>query len=64
MSDVQRQAVPVKWRKHTNVEEDQRLDVIEARISRKKVTLAEAMAERRKIMMTAIKRMRRAEGKR
>ena len=43
---------------------EQRLAVLEVRIERRKRILADDMAERRTIMMRAIRRMRRAEGKR
>jgi len=51
------------WRAWTNAEEDQRLIALEGRIALKSATLQEAHNERRKIMMRAIRRMRRAGGK-
>ncbi|KZX97743.1 MULTISPECIES: hypothetical protein [unclassified Sulfitobacter] len=61
--NVQRHKLHAKWQQFTNYVEDQRLAVLETRIERRKRILADDMAERRKIMMRAIRRMRRAEGK-
>ena len=60
---VQQGQVVANWDMWTNNEEDQRLKVIERRISFKEKTLSELRAEKRKIMMRAIRRMRRANGK-
>lgn len=60
---VQRPELHANWQRFTNYVEEQRLIVLEARIERRKRILADDMAERRKIMMRAIRRMRRAEGK-
>lgn len=49
--------------KFTDSEEEQRLIVLEERIARQKRILADSIAERRKIMMRAIRRMRRSKGK-
>lgn len=46
-----------------DTEQKQRVEVLNARIERKKVILKEAYEERTKIMNTCIKRMRRAAGK-
>jgi len=61
--NVQRNKLHANWQRFTNYVEEQRLIVLEARIERRKRILADDMAERRKIMMRAIRRMRRAEGK-
>tara|TARA_R100000365_G_C2746236_1_gene75430 strand:- start:3274 stop:3474 length:201 start_codon:yes stop_codon:yes gene_type:complete len=61
--NVQRNKLHANWQRFTNYVEEQRLAVLEARIERRKRILADDMAERRKIMMRAIRRMRRAEGK-
>ena len=60
---VERQKLHANWQRFTNYVEEQRLAVLEARIERRKRILADDMAERRTIMMRAIRRMRRAEGK-
>lgn len=60
---VQRQKLQANWQRFTNYVEEQRLAVLEARIERRKRILVDDMAERRTIMMRAIRRMRRAEGK-
>lgn len=62
-NDVQRETVMPPWRRYIKAEEDQRLDVLDARIERKKATLEWEQRERTKIMHRAIRRMRRAEGK-
>lgn len=46
-----------------NSEEEQRLSVLDDRIKRKKMILADAYAERKRITARAIKRMRRANNK-
>lgn len=61
--DVQRTEDDAAWRRWTNAEEDQRLSALEERIKLKTATLNETHKERRKIMMRAIRRMRRAGGK-
>lgn len=61
--DVQQAEVDAFWRAWTNAEEDQRLSALEQRIALKEATLRETHNERRKIMMRAIRRMRRAGGK-
>ena len=60
---VQQGQVVANWDMWTNSEEDQRLTVIERRIAFKEKTLSELRAEKRKIMMRAIRRTRRAKGK-
>lgn len=55
--------VPPPWAQFTKDEEKQRLAVISDRIERKNATIGELLAERRKIMRRAIRRMRRKEGK-
>ena len=60
---VQRHKLHADWQRFTNYFEEQRLAVLEMRIERRKRILADDMAERRTIMMRAIRRMRRAEGK-
>lgn len=60
---VQRQLLNSGWQQFTNYIEEQRLALLEARIERRKRILADDLAERRKIMMRAIRRMRRARGK-
>lgn len=62
-NDVQREAVTPPWRRYTKAEEDQRLDVLDARIERRKAILEWDQRERTRIMHRAIRRMRRAEGK-
>lgn len=61
--DVQRNDVTPPWRCYTKAEEKQRLDVLDARIERRKAILEWDQRERTKIMHRAIRRMRRAEGK-
>ena len=61
--NVQRHKLHANWQRFANYVEEQRLAVLEVRIERRKRILADDMAERRKIMMRAILRMRRAEGK-
>lgn len=61
--DVQRDTVTPPWKRFTKVEEDQRLDVLDARIERRKAILEWDQRERTRIMHRAIRRMRRAEGK-
>ncbi len=51
------------WRDHVTKEEAARLDMLEARIERKRRSLEETIAERQKIMNRSIRRMRRAAGK-
>lgn len=60
---VKRGNVPAPWCDHVNDEENQRLATIEDRLERKMATVEELLAERRRIMHRAIRRMRRAEGK-
>ena len=56
--------IPAPWNDFVNAEEKQRLTILEARYERKKRIIDdEVLAERRKIMRRAIKRMRRYEGK-
>jgi hypothetical protein len=59
---VQRPRLNSGWQQFTNYVEEQRLVLLEARISRRKRILADDIAERRTIMMRAIRRMRRARG--
>lgn len=61
--DVQRETVTPPWKRFTKAEEGQRLDVLEARIERRKAILEWDQRERTRIMHRAIRRMRRAEGK-
>lgn len=61
--DVQRDTVTPPWKRFTKAEEDQRLDVLEVRIERRKAILEWDQRERTRIMHRAIRRMRRAEGK-
>lgn len=61
--EVQRDKLHPKWQKFTDSEEEQRLIVLDERIARQKRILADNIAERRKIMMRAIRRMRRSKGK-
>ncbi len=61
--NVQRNKLHANWQRFTTYVEEQRLAALEARIERRKRILADDMAERRKIMMRAIRRVRRAEGK-
>ncbi|MBM1816227.1 hypothetical protein [Pseudosulfitobacter pseudonitzschiae] len=60
---VQQTKLHANWQKFTDSEEEQRLIVLEERIARQKRILADSIAERRKIMMRAIRRMRRSKGK-
>lgn len=60
---VQRPVLNSSWQQFTNYVEEQRLALLEMRIERRKRILADDLAERRKIMMRAIRRMRRARGK-
>ena len=62
-ADVQRPWLNFGWPQFVNDYEEQRLKLLEARIERRKRILADDIAERRKIMMRAIRRMRRANGK-
>jgi hypothetical protein len=52
-----------RWRAHLNHVEEQRIKVLEDRLGRAAVTANENYKEKSKIMNTAIRRMRRAEGK-
>jgi hypothetical protein len=52
-----------RWRDHLNHVEEQRVKVLEDRLGRAAVTATENYKEKGKIMNTAIRRMRRAEGK-
>ncbi|QDP59330.1 MAG: hypothetical protein GOVbin287_4 [Prokaryotic dsDNA virus sp.] len=61
--NVQRHKLHANWQRFINYVEEQRLAVLEIRIERRKRILADDIAERRRIMMRAIRRMRRAEGK-
>tara|TARA_R110000744_G_scaffold78295_7_gene154339 strand:+ start:1240 stop:1446 length:207 start_codon:yes stop_codon:yes gene_type:complete len=61
--DVQHKELHQFWRKFETSEEEQRLKVLDARIARRKLILNDDLVERRKIMMRAIRRMRRAAGK-
>lgn len=61
--DVQRETVTPPWKRFTKAEEDQRLEVLDARIERRKAILEWDQRERTKIMHRAIRRMRRSEGK-
>ncbi|UOA25941.1 hypothetical protein [Pseudosulfitobacter sp. DSM 107133] len=63
LTDVQREKLHPEWQKFTDSEEEQRLMVLDVRIERQKRILADSIAERRKIMMRAIRRMRRSKGK-
>jgi hypothetical protein len=63
MSDVQRNELHGTWRGSANIEEEQRLGVLDQRIDRRKLILADDIEERRKIMMRIVRRKRRAEGK-
>lgn len=60
---VQRTELHANWRDFANVEEIQRLEIIDARFDMKKRSLDMIAAERQKIMARAIRRMRRAAGK-
>lgn len=60
---VQGMELHVDWREFTNSEEEQRLAVLDARIERKKLLLNDVVQEKQRIMMRAIRRKRRAEGK-
>lgn len=59
---VQRGRLNSGWQQFINYVEEQRLALLEARIERRKRILADDIAERRRIMMRAIRRMRRARG--
>ena len=61
--NVQRHKLHANWQRFINYVEEQRLAVLEIRIERRKRILADDIAERRRIMMRAIRRMRLAEGK-
>jgi len=61
--DVQRDDVTPPWKRFTKAEEDQRLEVLDDRIERRKAILEWDQNERTRIMHRAIRRMRRAEGK-
>jgi hypothetical protein len=63
MSNVQRKALHVTWRDGATIEEEQRLEVLDQRIDRRKLILADDIEERRKIMMRIVRRKRRSEGK-
>jgi hypothetical protein len=60
---VQQPPLHAKWRMFSNYIEEQRLELLEQRIARRKRILADDLAERRSIMMRAIRRMRRAQGR-
>lgn len=51
------------WKKWTTVDEDDELEIIRRRLEFQNKALAATRKERRKIMLRAIKRMRRSEGK-
>ena len=61
--DVQRDDVTPPWKRFTKAEEDQRLEVLDGRIERRKAILGWDQNERTRIMHRAIRRMRRVEGK-
>lgn len=61
--DVQRVELHANWRDFANPVEIERLATLDERITRKKLILDYAVAERQKIMARAIRRMRRAAGK-
>ncbi len=63
MSNVQRSTLHVTWRDGANIEEEQRLAILDQRIDRRKLILADDIEERRKIMMRIVRRKRRSEGK-
>tara|TARA_R110002094_G_scaffold134060_3_gene126390 strand:+ start:7306 stop:7500 length:195 start_codon:yes stop_codon:yes gene_type:complete len=63
MIRVQQGKLDQNWMHFTNSIEEQRLIILEIRIERKKRILEDAVRERQLIMARAIKRMRRAEGK-
>jgi hypothetical protein len=63
MSNVQHTALHITWRDGANIEEEQRLAILDQRIDRRKLILADDIEERRKIMMRIVRRKRRSEGK-
>lgn len=63
MINVQRSVLHSPWRSGANIEEEQRLEILDRRIERRKLILADDVEERRKIMMRIVRRQRRAEGK-
>jgi hypothetical protein len=63
MFNVQRKALHATWRDGANIEEEQRLAILDQRIDRRKLILSDDIEERRKIMMRIVRRKRRSEGK-
>ena len=61
--NVQGMELHADWREFTNSDEEQRLAVLDVRIERKRLLLNDVVQERQLIMMRAIRRKRRAEGK-
>jgi hypothetical protein len=61
--DVQRGDVTPPWKRHTTVEEDERVEVLRRRLWLIELRQKETRSELQKIMHRAIRRMRRAEGK-
>ena len=60
---VQQKSLPATTNYFLNYEEEQRLEVLEARAARQRLILSDTLQERRKILMRGIRRRRRAEGK-
>lgn len=60
---VQRAGLHAEWRKFTNGEEEQRLIILDERLDRQELILADTRRDQTKIMNRAIRRMRRAQGK-
>lgn len=60
---MQQSKMHAPWREFINSDEEQRLNQLDGRISRRKKSLDEDMTERQKIMGRAIRRMRRSVGK-
>ena len=60
---VQRSGLHAAWREFTNSEEEQRLIALDKRIERQERILSDTRNDQSKIMARAIRRMRRAQGK-
>lgn len=62
-NDVHRKKVPAKWREFVKSDKKERLSVLDARLDRNIQTRKDITAELKYIRGDAIKRMRRAEGR-
>ena len=63
VANVQQEALDSETSTFLNYHEEQRISLLDSRIARRKIILADDVKERRKIIARAIKRRRRAQGK-